>query len=446
VRIAVIGTGYVGLVTATCFAESGNDVVGIDKDARKIAVLESGRLPIYEPGLLELVQRNRREGRLTFTTDLAQAAATAQLVFIAVGTPQAADGSADLTNLWAVADALAGVLAAGKEGQAAAPTILVIKSTVPVGTNRAFAERLAAHPSRPPAPAFQVASNPEFLKEGAAVDDFFKPDRVVVGVRRPDVAEVLRELYAPFLRTERPFLVMSPESAEMTKYVANAMLATKISFINEMANLCERVGADINDVRRGIGHDARIGFQFLFPGAGYGGSCFPKDVKALVFMARSLDRPLHLMESVDRVNEDQKRVLVAKIRHHYGAGLKDKTIAIWGLAFKPRTDDIREAPALALIDALLAEGVALRVHDPEALANVRALYGEQLVYCDRPYGALEGADGLAIVTEWQEFRNPDFTVMRRLLRERVVFDGRNLYEPRTMAGHGFTYYAIGRGT
>jgi UDPglucose 6-dehydrogenase len=442
----VIGTGYVGLVTATCFAESGNDVVGIDKDTQKIDVLESGRLPIYEPGLLELVQRNRREGRLTFTTDLAGSAAAAQLVFIAVGTPQAADGSADLANLWAVADALAEVVAAGAGAEAAGPKVLIIKSTVPVGSNRAFAERLAAHPARPPAQAFQVASNPEFLKEGAAVDDFFKPDRVVVGVRRADVAEVLRELYAPFLRTERPFLIMSPESAEMTKYVANAMLATKISFINEMANLCERVGADINDVRRGIGHDGRIGFQFLFPGAGYGGSCFPKDVKSLIFTARSHDRPLHLMEAVDRVNEFQKQVLVAKIRKHYGANLKDKTIAIWGLAFKPRTDDIREAPALALIEALLAEGVSLRVHDPEALANVKALYGEKLVYCDRPYGALEGADGLAIVTEWQEFRNPDFMVMRRLLRERVIFDGRNLYEPKTMAAHGFTYYAIGRGS
>jgi UDPglucose 6-dehydrogenase len=289
-----------------------------------------------------------------------------------------------------------------------------------------------------------VASNPEFLKEGAAVDDFMKPDRVVVGVRSPEVAEELHELYSPFLRTERPFLVMSPESAEMTKYVANAMLATKISFINEMANLCERVGADINDVRRGIGHDARIGFQFLFPGAGYGGSCFPKDVSALIHMSRALDTPVHLMEAVDRVNEAQKLVLPRKIRAHYGSTLQDRTLAVWGLAFKPRTDDIREAPALKLLDAMLAEGVRLRVHDPEALRNVRELYGERLVYCDRPYGALEGADGLAIVTEWQEFRHPDFELMRRLLAEPVIFDGRNLYEPKTVQGHGFTYYAIGR--
>jgi UDPglucose 6-dehydrogenase len=432
VKIAVIGTGYVGLVTATCLAESGNDVAGIDKDASKIALLESGRLPIYEPGLLELVQRNVREGRLRFTTDLPAGIAPAQIVFIAVGTPQAADGSADLSAVWAVGDAIADHLNG--------PKVVVVKSTVPVGTNRQLAERMAARARQP----FDAASNPEFLKEGAAVDDFMKPDRVVVGVRRPEVAELLHELYAPFLRTERPFLVMSPESAEMTKYVANAMLATKISFINEMANLCERVGADVNDVRRGIGHDARIGFQFLFPGAGYGGSCFPKDVRALINMARQLDVPLHVMEAVDRVNEAQKRVLVQKVRRHYGSSLREKTLAVWGLAFKPRTDDIREAPALTLLDALLAEGVQLRVHDPEALPNVKAAYGDRLAYCDRPYGALEGADGLVIVTEWQEFRNPDFEVMRRLLREKVIFDGRNLYEPKAVAGCGFTYYAVGR--
>jgi UDPglucose 6-dehydrogenase len=431
-KIAVIGTGYVGLVTSTCLAESGNDVFGIDKDARKIEVLEAGRLPIYEPGLLELVHRNRRDGRLNFTTDMAKGIAAAQLVFVAVGTPQTADGAADLSSVWAVADAVA--------EHAAGPKTVVLKSTVPVGTNRAFAERLASRSRQP----LEVASNPEFLKEGAAVDDFMRPDRVVVGVRRPEAAELLRELYAPFLRTERPFLVMSPESAEMTKYVANAMLATKISFINEMANLCERLGADINDVRRGIGHDARIGFQFLFPGAGYGGSCFPKDVHSLISMARQLDVPVHLMEAVDRVNEAQKHTLARKIRRHYGSALKEKTLAVWGLAFKPRTDDVREAPALTLIDALLAEGVKLRVHDPEAMANVRAVYGDRLIYCDRPYGTLEGADGLAIVTEWQEFRHPDFEVMRRLLRAPVIFDGRNLYEPKTLADLGFTYYAIGR--
>jgi UDPglucose 6-dehydrogenase len=438
VKIAVIGTGYVGLVTATCLAESGNDVTGIDNDARKIAVIERGELPIYEPGLLELVQRNRREERLTFTTELAGAVARAQLIFIAVGTPQAEDGTADLTNVWAVGDAIAGVVGQDAGGRS---RVVVLKSTVPVGTNRRLAERFAARQLQ----SVEVASNPEFLKEGAAVDDFMRPDRVVVGVRSPQAAEVLHELYAPFLRTERPFLVMTPESAEMTKYAANAMLATKISFINEIANLCERVGADINEVRRGIGHDARIGFQFLFPGVGYGGSCFPKDVRALISASRQLDVPLPVMQAVERVNEAQKLVLVGKVRRHYGAELKDKSLAVWGLAFKPRTDDIREAPALALIDTLLADGVKLRVHDPEAMANVRARYGDRLVYCDRPYGAVEGADGLVICTEWQEFRNPDFEVIRRLLREPVIFDGRNLYEPRQLDPLGFTYYAIGRG-
>jgi UDPglucose 6-dehydrogenase len=432
VKVAVIGTGYVGLVTATCFAESGNEVVGIDKDARKIATLESGVLPIYEPGLLELVQRNCREGRLRFTTDLGKGIAAARIIFIAVGTPQGPDGAADLSNLWAVADTIAAHL---KD-----PKIIVIKSTVPVGTNQALVDRIKSRTKQP----FDAASNPEFLKEGAAVDDFMRPDRVVVGVRRPEVADILQELYAPFMRTERPFLVMSPESSEMTKYVANAMLATKISFINEMANLCERLGADINDVRRGIGHDARIGFQFLFPGAGYGGSCFPKDVHAIISMAREKNVPSLLMQAVNQVNDAQKQVLYQKICGHFGNALREKTLAVWGLAFKPRTDDIREAPALALIDALAAEGVALRVHDPEAMTNVRAQYGDKLVYCDRPYGALEGADGLVIATEWQEFRTPDFEIMKRLLRERVIFDGRNLYEPKTMKSQGFKYYGIGR--
>jgi UDPglucose 6-dehydrogenase len=433
VKIAVIGTGYVGLVTGTCLAESGNEVVGVDKDAGKIEVLRSGRLPIYEPGLLELVQRNTREGRLTFTTDLPAAVARAEVIFIAVGTPEGADGLPNLSSLWAVTDALAANISqAGK--------IVVLKSTVPVGTNRALRDRLASRATVP----IDVASNPEFLKEGAAVDDFMKPDRIVVGVWNAETAEVLRELYTPFLRTERPFLAMTPESAEMTKYVANAMLATKISFINEMANLCERTGADINEVRRGIGHDARIGFQFLFPGAGYGGSCFPKDVRALTALARQLGLVPALLEAVERVNESQKQVLMAKVREHFRGGLRGKKLAIWGLAFKPRTDDIRDAPALALIDALLAESVSLRVHDPEAMNNVRARYGDRLVYTARPYEALEGVDGLVICTEWQEFRNPDFEQMKRLMAAPVIFDGRNLFELKTVAGHGFTYYSIGR--
>ncbi len=292
--------------------------------------------------------------------------------------------------------------------------------------------------------AFDVASNPEFLKEGAAIDDFNKPDRVVVGARRPEVIDQLHDLYRPFLRTERPFLAMTPESAEMTKYVANCLLATKISFINEMANLCERYQADINEVRRGIGHDQRIGFSFLFPGVGYGGSCFPKDIRAVIHMARQVGVSARMMESVDDVNQAQKDVLARKILGHFGGDAKGKTVAIWGLAFKPRTDDIREAPALVLIDALLAAGASVRVHDPEAIANVKEIYGDKLTYCDRPYGALEQADALAIVTEWNEFRNPDFEVMLRLLRQPVIFDGRNLYDPGQMADLGFTYQGIGR--
>lgn len=439
-KVAIVGTGYVGLVTGTCLAESGNDVVCVDNNPKKVAVLQSGGIPIYEPGLHELVARNVREGRLAFTTDLAAAVRAARLTFIAVGTPQSEAGDADLTAVFAVADAIGEALKDQPPGAPGA-RVVVTKSTVPVGTNAKVAERLAAKGCA----HVDVASNPEFLKEGAAIDDFMKPDRVVVGVRRPEVGEVLRELYAPFLRTERPFLVMTPESAEMTKYAANAMLATKISFINEMANLCDRVGADINDVRKGIGHDQRIGFQFLFPGPGYGGSCFPKDVEAIVATGRRTGLPLKLMQAVDEVNDNQKRVLVEKVRAHFGAQLAGKTLAVWGLAFKPRTDDIREAPALTLIDALLADGVRLRVHDPEAMANVKELYGDKLHYSDRPYGALEGADALVVVTEWPEFRNPDFEVMKRLLAGRVLFDGRNVYEPKQMEALGFTYYGIGRG-
>jgi UDPglucose 6-dehydrogenase len=432
VKIAVIGTGYVGLVTGTCLAESGNDVVCVDKVAAKIEALKRGVVPIYEPGLAELVHRNARDGRLSFTTSLPDGVAVAELVFIAVGTPQGVDGGADLSGVWAVGEAIGRALNG--------PKIVVIKSTVPVGTNAELAQRMAATTDVP----FEVASNPEFLKEGAAIDDFNKPDRVVVGVRKPAVADRLRELYAPFLRTDRPFLVMTPESAEMTKYVANCLLATKISFINEMANLCEAYGADINEVRRGIGHDQRIGFSFLFPGVGYGGSCFPKDVRAAIHMAHARGLPAQMMESVDAVNEAQKNVIGRKLLAHFGGSAKGKTVAIWGLAFKPRTDDVREAPALVLIDALLAAGATLRVHDPEAIANVRAIYGDRITYCDRPYGCLEQADALAIATEWSEFRNPDFEVMKRLLKSPVVFDGRNLFDPARMAALGFTYHGIGR--
>lgn len=439
-KVAVVGTGYVGLVTGTCLAESGNEVTCIDNNPKKIDTLNAGGMPIYEPGLAELVGKNRKDGRLAFTTDLPTAVRAARLIFIAVGTPQSDAGDADLTAVWAVAKAIALALKSEPVGPPGS-RVVITKSTVPVGTNARVAEILAENGC----PHVDVASNPEFLKEGAAIDDFMKPDRVVVGVRKPEVGEALRQLYAPFLRTERPFLVMTPESAEMTKYVANAMLATKISFINEMANLCDKLNADINDVRRGIGHDQRIGFQFLFPGPGYGGSCFPKDIRAILGMGRKVGQPMRIMQSVDDVNEAQKQVLFTKISSHFGSNLAGKTVALWGLAFKPRTDDIREAPALVLIDALLAAGAHVRAHDPEAMPNVKEIVGDKVTFCDRPYGALEGADGLAIVTEWQEFRTPDFELMKRLLASPVIFDGRNIYDEKAMASSGFTYYAIGRG-
>lgn len=436
-KIAVIGTGYVGLVQGTCLADSGNDVVCVDKVEAKIIGLQQGQIPIYEPGLSELVHRNYKDGRLKFTTNLAEGIADAELIFIAVGTPQGDDGGANLGGVWAVGEEIAQYLSDHNE-----PKTIVIKSTVPVGTNAELTRRISLLTDVP----FHVASNPEFLKEGAAIEDFTKPDRVVIGVRQPEVAEKLHELYAPFLRTDRPFLVMSPESAEMTKYVANCMLAVKISFINEMANLCEAYEADVNDVRRGIGHDQRIGFHFLHPGVGYGGSCFPKDVRAMVHMARSKNMPSLMMEAVDLVNEAQKTVLPRKVTDYFGGteGLKGKTIAVWGLAFKPKTDDIREAPALVLIDAMLAAGASVRAHDPEAMPNVQEIYGDRVTFSDRQYDCLDQADALAIVTEWNEFRNPDFEVMRRLLRNPVVFDGRNLYEPDRMIEQGFTYFGIGR--
>lgn len=431
-KIAVIGTGYVGLVTGTCFAETGNDVSCVDIDAEKIACLTRGEVPIYEPGLSELVARNAEDGRLRFTTDLAAAVRPAKLVFLAVGTPSADDGSADLSNLWKVVDALAPHLAAG--------ALVVTKSTVPVGTNAAIGRRLRERTGRD----CDVASNPEFLKEGAALDDFMKPDRVVVGVRRPEAGNLLHDLYAPFLRTEKPFLVMSPESAEMTKYVANALLSTKISFINEVANLCERMEADINDVRRGIGHDSRIGFAFLFPGVGYGGSCFPKDVRALQAMARSHGVEPTLLAAVDAVNERQKQVMIDKLARHFSADLKGRTIAVWGLAFKPRTDDIREAPALALIDELLRREARVQVHDPEAMHHLRGRYGERVTYAESKYDALNGAEALAIMTEWKQFQHPDFDEMRRRMKSPVIFDGRNLFEPSNIEAAGFAYHSIGR--
>lgn len=431
-RIAVIGTGYVGLVTGTCFADSGNDVTCVDIDAAKVERLRRGEIPIFEPGLTEMVVHNSQAGRLHFTTELPGAVRKARMVFLAVGTPPSADGSADLSALWKVIDAIAPHLA----GDA----VVVTKSTVPVGTNSKIYSRLRELTGRD----CEVASNPEFLKEGAAIEDFIKPDRVVVGVRRPETGDLLHSLYSPYLRTEKPFLVMSPESAEMTKYVANALLATKISFINETANLCQKMQADINDVRRGIGHDSRIGFAFLFPGVGYGGSCFPKDVKALAAMARDHGIDPLILTAVDKVNTNQKSVLVQRIKDHFGGKLSGRKLAVWGLAFKPRTDDIREAPALTLIDRLLEAGAQLTVHDPEAMANVRAEYGDKLRYAEQAYEALDGAEALAIMTEWKDFGSPDFEEMRRRMAAPVIFDGRNIYRPADVKAAGFAYHSIGR--
>ena len=435
-RITMIGTGYVGLVTGTCFADSGNDVTCVDIDPDKVANLRKGIIPIYEPGLTEMVQRNHKARRLHFTTDTAAACKEAELVFIAVGTPQSDDGSANLSGVWAVCEAIAPHL---RE-----TAIVVTKSTVPVGTNREVKRRLEAATGR----KVHVCSNPEFLKEGAAIDDFTKPDRVVVGVEDDHVADTMHQLYKPFLRTENPFLSMGLESAEMTKYVANCLLATKISFINEMANLSERVGADINDVRRGIGHDERIGFAFLFPGVGYGGSCFPKDVRALQRLAEQHGYQTQMLPAVDEVNDRQKHVLLDKVRSRFDGDLSGRKVALWGLAFKPKTDDIREAPSLVLLRGLLEAGAEVHVHDPIAMDNVRAQMESEghtsgVVYHEHHYDALDGAEALAIVTEWNEYRNPDFDYIQHKMARPLILDGRNLYNPCKMIDRGFEYSGIG---
>ena len=430
-KITMIGTGYVGLVTGTCFAESGNDVTCLDVDSRKVQLLNDGGVPIYEPGLEELVKRNAAAGRLTFTTSYEDAISSAQCVFICVGTPQDESGAADLRYVQSAAESMAPYLNAN--------AVVVCKSTVPVGTNRRVAAWIQAKTDT----AFSMASNPEFLKEGSAIDDFTKPDRVVVGVDDPAGAEILLELYRPFLRTEKPFISVGIESAEMIKYAANCMLATKISFINEIANICERVGADINEVRKGIGHDARIGFAFLFPGVGYGGSCFPKDVRALAALASEYGVEPRILRTVDETNNQQKQVLFRKLLDYFGGDLTGRTIAVWGLSFKPRTDDIREAPALVMIHSLLEAGAIVKVHDPVALENVRKEIGDRITYCDHHYDACEGADAIAIVTEWNEFRNPDFDYIKLKMKSPVIFDGRNLYDRTKMAARGFHYSGIG---
>jgi len=432
VKVAVIGTGYVGLVVGACLAEAGNDVVGADVDEAKIAGLRANRLPIYEPGLEPLLARNQREGRLQFTPDVGAAIERSDVVFIAVGTPPDEDGSADLRHVLAVARTI---------GQRMnCPKVVITKSTVPVGTAERVRAEIAAHTQLP----FHVCSNPEFLKEGAAIEDFMKPDRVVVGVDSPEAARVLEELYAPFVRTGNPLIFMDIASAEMTKYAANAMLATRISFMNQIARLCEAVGADVTLVRRGIGTDRRIGSAFLFPGPGYGGSCFPKDVKALIRTGEERGVPLDVIAAVDAANERQKRMLFEKLARHFAGGLRDVAVAVWGLAFKAETDDVRESPALVLVEALLRAGATVRVHDPAAQETARRLLGDRVSYAPHAYAALEGAAALAIVTEWLEYRNPDFERIKRLLARPLIVDGRNLYAPERLARLGFTYDSIGR--
>ena len=432
-NITVVGTGYVGLVVGACFAETGNDVVCADLDQKKIDGLKQNILPIYEPGLEGLVERNQASGRLRFTTDVPAAIASAGVVFIAVGTPPDEDGSADLRHVLAVAEQI------GKHMRR--ELVVVTKSTVPVGTAAKVEATVAKHAKHP----FHMCSNPEFLKEGAAVDDFMKPDRVVLGVETDHARSVMAELYAPFVRTGNPIIFMDIPSAEMTKYAANAMLATRISFMNEIANLCERVGANVDLVRKGIGSDERIGSSFLFPGPGYGGSCFPKDVKALVRTAAEQESPLQVLEAVEAANERQKRRLFAKLERCLDGQVKGTRIAVWGLAFKPRTDDMRESPALTLIEQLLEAGATVVAHDPAAMHEAKRRLGKKVAFVEHNYDALDGADALVVVTDWNEYRQPDFGRMRESLKRPIVVDGRNLYDPARMRGLGFTYSSIGRG-
>jgi UDPglucose 6-dehydrogenase len=432
VKVCVVGTGYVGLVVGACFAETGNDVLCADVDAKKIAGLKENRLPIYEPGLEPLVVRNQREGRLRFTTEVAAAIESADVVLIAVGTPPDEDGSADLQHVLAVARTI------GQHMNR--PKVVATKSTVPVGTAELVRAEIAKHTKM----TFHVCSNPEFLKEGAAVDDFMKPDRVIVGVDHPESRRVFEELYGPFVRTGNPLIFMDIPSAEMTKYAANAMLATRITFMNQVAQLCEAVGADVQLVRKGIGSDHRIGSAFLFPGPGYGGSCFPKDVKALVKTADGKGVSLDVLKAVESGNERQKRVLYDKLARHFDGGLKGRTIGVWGLAFKAETDDVRESPALVLIEALLAAGATVQAHDPAAIETARHALGDRVTYVPHAYDAVAGADALVIVTEWREYRNPDFGRVKQALKRALIVDGRNLYEGARLAELGFTYDCIGR--
>jgi UDPglucose 6-dehydrogenase len=438
-KITVIGTGYVGLVSGTCLADVGNDVLCLDVDAEKIRILNSGGIPIFEPGLEAMVARNKAAGRLRFTTSIEEAAAHGAIQFIAVGTPPDEDGSADLQYVVAAARSIGRHMTDYK--------VVVDKSTVPVGTadkvRAAIAEELQKRNADLP---FAVVSNPEFLKEGAAIEDFMKPDRIVVGSNDARATDLMRQLYAPFQRNHERLIIMDVKSAELTKYAANAMLATRISFMNELANLAEKLGADIELVRQGIGSDPRIGYHFLYPGCGYGGSCFPKDVQALERTAREAGQELKVLQAVEAANEAQKGVLTAKIVRRFGADLSGKTFAIWGLAFKPNTDDMREAPSRVLIADLLARGAKVRAYDPVAMHEAQRVCGAEpgLGYANSPMAALDGADALVIVTEWKEFRSPDFAAMKSSLKSAVIFDGRNLYDPAVPRAAGFEYHAIGR--
>lgn len=433
-HVAVIGSGYVGLVAGACLSETGNDVICVDKDQEKITRLQRNEIPIYEPGLEPMVRRNQEEGRLIFTTDLAAAIKTARVIFIAVGTPPDEDGSADLQHVLAVAREI------GRNMNE--PKIVVTKSTVPVGTAEKVRTAVRGETTLP----FAVCSNPEFLKEGAAIEDFMKPDRVVIGVDDEEAKSIMGELYAPFTRQGgNRILFMDIASAEVTKYAANAMLATRISFMNQMALFCELVGADVNNVRLGIGSDQRIGRAFLYPGPGYGGSCFPKDVKALIHTADTLGLSLDVLKSVDAVNECQKLVVLQKTLRYLGEDLTGKIVGLWGLAFKAETDDMRESPTIPLIDGLLAAGARVQTHDPKATDSARHIFGDRVMYAADPYSAAHGADALVVMTEWLLYRNPDFERVRRLLRRPLLIDGRNLYEPERMAVLGFEYHGIGRG-
>jgi UDPglucose 6-dehydrogenase len=431
-NIGVIGTGYVGLVAGSCFAESGNDVTCVDNDVAKIENLRKGVISIYEPGLPEIVERNLREERLTFTTDLDVAVKKSFVIFIAVGTPTTSSGAADLTAVFNVAAAIGRAMDRYK--------VIVVKSTVPVGTSQKIREILQKETQHP----FDLLSNPEFLKQGAAVDDFMKPDRVVVGSDDVRAAEILRDLYAPFVRTGSPVLIVDVRTAEMLKYAANAFLAARISFMNEIANLCEQVGANVDMIRKGLGADSRIGPAFLFPGVGFGGSCFPKDIRALIDTGRQHQFEMKILEAVDFVNNDQPARFVEKIRSHFNNNLRDKRLAVWGLSFKPRTNDMRDAPSIRIIESLLSEGAAVVAYDPEAMEEAKRIFGSRIQLTANNYGCVEGADALLLITEWQAFRNPNFERIKKVMRQPVIFDGRNIYDPSQVRQLGFTYYSVGR--